>query len=250
MFRIAGFLLGVTLATLGLLTLIDMQRGEAIPSDATVQSPFLESPLPSRERATEGVQMGQGTERLSSDSLDRVLASSSTTGVDVGATDERLNGEDVGQDAPLLATATPSQFVSDIEAHSDTSPLDARVEPPQDEQTGTAVQGSEEMISAGIEDWDDADADAPVDAEGVSVVEAEVLPSVPDWHVFWSPFRSALSARGFAARLGRVTGAEFKVIEQGLGQYAVAFPYADETERLARLAEIQAETGLAVLEEE
>lgn len=64
------------------------------------------------------------------------------------------------------------------------------------------------------------------------------------WHAFWTPFRSEASANGFASRLERETGREYKVIRKGPGQYRVAFYHTDDSDRRARLVEIEQVSGL------
>ncbi len=63
-------------------------------------------------------------------------------------------------------------------------------------------------------------------------------------HLFWSPFRSEWSAQGFARRLSSATQVPVEVVNAAPGQYRVAFSYQDETERLARIEQIEAITGL------
>ncbi len=71
----------------------------------------------------------------------------------------------------------------------------------------------------------------------------------PRRHVFWSPFRSELSARGFADRVERLTGMDLQVTRVGPGRYQVAFRYLDDVERQSKLAEIAAITGLRLQKE-
>ncbi len=71
----------------------------------------------------------------------------------------------------------------------------------------------------------------------------------PRWHVFWSPFRNELSARGFADRLEHLTGMDLQVTRVGPGRYQVAFRYLGDAERQSKLAEIAAMTGLRLRNE-
>jgi hypothetical protein len=66
----------------------------------------------------------------------------------------------------------------------------------------------------------------------------------PGTYQFWSPFRSAWSARGFAQRLHSATQVPVEVIHAGPGNYQVAFSYRDESERLANIERIESVTGL------
>ena len=68
------------------------------------------------------------------------------------------------------------------------------------------------------------------------------------WQPLWPPFHSELSAEGFASRLGRVTGLDYRVTETGPGRYQVAVAYLDEQERRAAVALIEAKTGLQLEE--
>ena len=64
------------------------------------------------------------------------------------------------------------------------------------------------------------------------------------WYAFWNPFRSEIAARGFVAQLEKVTGLDYRIVKVKAGVYQVAFAYADDQERVARLSQIQAATGL------
>jgi hypothetical protein len=63
-------------------------------------------------------------------------------------------------------------------------------------------------------------------------------------YLFWSPFRSAWSAQGFAQRLSSTTQVPVQVIHAGPGDYRVAFSYQDETQRMAHIERIETITGL------
>jgi len=63
-------------------------------------------------------------------------------------------------------------------------------------------------------------------------------------YLFWSPFRSAWAARGFAGHLSSATQVPVEVVHTGPGKYRVAFSYQDETQRLARIRHIETITGL------
>jgi len=66
------------------------------------------------------------------------------------------------------------------------------------------------------------------------------------WHAFWQPFHSEISAEGFRRRLEGVTGLDYRVVSPRPGEYQVAFAYRDESERLENLAAIEAATGLVL----
>ncbi|MDJ0927917.1 MAG: hypothetical protein QNJ73_09725 [Gammaproteobacteria bacterium] len=70
----------------------------------------------------------------------------------------------------------------------------------------------------------------------------------PHWHAFWNPFRSQIAANGFAARLTAVTDIDYRVLRRKPGVYEVAFAYTDDSERVAKLAQIESATGLTLPE--
>lgn len=73
---------------------------------------------------------------------------------------------------------------------------------------------------------------------------AEVVSAESVSYLFWSPFRSAWAAAGFAGRLSVATEVPVEVVESGPGRYRVGFRYHDEAERRARVDLIEAITGL------
>lgn len=75
-------------------------------------------------------------------------------------------------------------------------------------------------------------------------VEPPQIPAEPEWHAFWTPFRSELAAEGFVRRLESVTGLDYRIVKVKNGVYQVAFPYADDSERSTKLSQISAATGL------
>ncbi len=82
-----------------------------------------------------------------------------------------------------------------------------------------------------------------------AATETETQSSV-HWHSFWQPFTSAVSARGFAARLEQLTGLDFQVRRAGVGEYEVAFSHLDDRQRQAHLERIQTVTGLELERQE
>ena len=70
-----------------------------------------------------------------------------------------------------------------------------------------------------------------------------------NWHSFWNPFRSEIAANGFATRLTRVTGIDYRVVRLEPGTYQVAFAYADDDERRSKISQIEQATGLELPEE-
>jgi hypothetical protein len=73
---------------------------------------------------------------------------------------------------------------------------------------------------------------------------AEVVTAEARSYLFWSPFRSAWAAAGFAGRLSAATDVPVEVVESVPGTYRVGFRYHDEAERRARVDLIEAITGL------
>lgn len=66
------------------------------------------------------------------------------------------------------------------------------------------------------------------------------------WLGFFTPFRSEASARGFAQHLEAATGRRFRVARAGPGDYRVEFRIVPEEDQDARIAEIEAASGLAL----
>ena len=74
----------------------------------------------------------------------------------------------------------------------------------------------------------------------------QIVPVVRDmqWHSFWNPFRSEIAAKGFVSQLEKVTGLDYRIVKVETGVYQVAFAYDDDGERLSKLTQITAATGL------
>lgn len=64
--------------------------------------------------------------------------------------------------------------------------------------------------------------------------------------IFWRPFRTRISAGGFADRVQEITGLTIEVMEQAPAEFVVAFPYADENERKRGLELIMERTRMVV----
>ncbi len=65
-------------------------------------------------------------------------------------------------------------------------------------------------------------------------------------YVFWKPFNSRASAQGFAGVLEERASVPVRVVAEskvGGRQYRLALPFANEIERQARLADLEAATG-------
>ena len=70
--------------------------------------------------------------------------------------------------------------------------------------------------------------------------------SVTLWHAVWNPFRSELSASGFADRLTRLTDGEYRVRRVSVGAYQVEVSYDPDTGVGDTLMQIQMMTGLRI----
>ena len=74
--------------------------------------------------------------------------------------------------------------------------------------------------------------------------EVLALPQERQWYSFWNPFRSEVAARGFVSQLEKVTGLDYRIVKVKTGVYEVSFAYEGDTEKQAKLSQIQAATGL------
>ena len=59
----------------------------------------------------------------------------------------------------------------------------------------------------------------------------------------WVPFHSQMSAEGFATRLGRELGHEFRVEKRGAGSYEVVFDAVDPIQQALLEARVREITG-------
>lgn len=93
-------------------------------------------------------------------------------------------------------------------------------------------------------------AESAASAEPVEIPVLDPGPAAEDvhWHSFWNPFRSELAATGFVSRLERVTGLDYRIVKMKPGAYQVAFAYVDDSERVTKLSQIEAATGLSLPE--
>lgn len=78
-------------------------------------------------------------------------------------------------------------------------------------------------------------------------LSAPILTELSQEQSVWVPFRSEVSARGFAGMLTDQLARQFHVLRAGPGQYLVVFGYENETERAEVLGEIRALTGYTQL---
>jgi len=117
--------------------------------------------------------------------------------------------------------------------------------------------GQRELPPLPEQDAQDTTEDTEEEAEVTPVVRQVIadqdLPVVPPesemrWYSFWNPFRSEIAARGFVSQLEEVTGLDYRVVKVKAGVYEVAFAYIDDTERMNKLEQISAATGLDLSE--
>ncbi len=156
---------------------------------------------------------------------------------------------------PIIAVKQASPDITDPAAvaltHNEVAPAESEsqrglVQDPG--QIGTSAAEAEAQTGLKNDTWKGSPADTADAADAISLVrdagtEADPQSSV-HWHSFWQPFSSAVSARGFAARLEQLTGLDFQVRRAGVGEYEVAFAHLDDEQRQAHLDRIQTVTGL------
>lgn len=117
------------------------------------------------------------------------------------------------------------------------------------------IESSEASIKQGVAEVVNAEA-LPLEVLELidsveAVVEQELLvndanPSELSWHIFWMPFHSLSSAKGFAALLSKQTGVAISTITNDKNQHTVTFSYFDEEDKQRILQLIKDKTGLQV----
>lgn len=148
-------------------------------------------------------------------------------------------------DENARAAAIEDEPVPDADPTTAPLPSLPRVDdaPPAAADTGAdAAESAAPDTPDALSSADETDAEAEVADAG----PAEPDPAPRQWHAFWQPFHSEISAEGFRRRLEGVTGLDYRVVSPRPGEYQVAFAYRDEAERLAHLAAIEAATGLVL----
>ncbi|MCZ6711007.1 MAG: hypothetical protein O7B25_11645 [Gammaproteobacteria bacterium] len=94
------------------------------------------------------------------------------------------------------------------------------------------------LLASAVTPSDEAEAVAP--ARPINVVVADLdLPT----QTVWVPFRSQMSAQGFARGLTGKLDYPFRVDREGPGRYQVLFSYANEIDRLDVLDQVKFFTG-------
>lgn len=168
-----------------------------------------------------------------------VLGSAATTWVLVS----HLDGDQLvalKQRSERAFSVVATRLVPDVQA-PDTAPADAisdeaaiaaPPDPPPEEMPSSMAEAPHE-VSTGM-----------VETPRTARESREEV----QWQAFWSRFHSELSARGFAERLARRTGTQYRVRPTGRGVYEVVFAYRDDAERDAALDRIESSTGLRLRE--
>ena len=112
---------------------------------------------------------------------------------------------------------------------------------PEQDALDTTEDTGEEAEEAGV---------PPVVRQVVVEQDLPVMPpeSETRWYSFWNPFRSEIAAKGFVSQLEEVTGLDYRIVKVKAGVYEVAFAYIDDTERMNKLEQISAATGLDLTE--
>jgi len=147
-----------------------------------------------------------------------------------------------------IDTAAPPEVYGDGEKVDEEQPETLAAAPPNTEKfaelqntTETALaETTDTPVPAGP--GSEPKINAPQDT-----AHSDALPdplSGPHWYVFWKPFRSEIAARGFIARLERVTGLDYRIVKVKSGVYEVSFAYGSDAELDRHLSQIHAATGL------
>jgi hypothetical protein len=133
---------------------------------------------------------------------------------------------------PVSAVAEPAEAVAMVPMSSPTgAPASSVTAPTRNEPPTTALpEPARPTTSAFPEPAEPAESAAPG--------------SDPLWQSVWNPFRSRIAANGFAARLNAITDIDYRVLRLRPGAYQVAFAYTDDSERAAKIAQIETATGL------
>lgn len=210
MIRLAGILLGSTLAVALLLTLFGVPRFEhqSIPSDSGVITLPLQSAT--SKAAPEPATVPPR---------------------------EAVPADTVGPAALPPAEPVPERIPKRIP-----EPIPGPMPEPMPTQTAetpnAAAPGGRQAPLPGFDNPDTSLAEP----------EPEPVESL-QWYAFWSPFRSEIAARGFVTQLQRVTGLDYRVVKVKPGAYEVAFAYTDGDELTASLSQISRATGLDMPDE-
>jgi hypothetical protein len=147
-----------------------------------------------------------------------------------------------------LDSGAPPEADGDGEQVDEKQPEMLAAAPPD---TETFAESQNTMETALAETTDTPDLAGPGSEPKITpphdTVHGDALPdplSGRHWYVFWKPFRSEIAARGFIARLERVTGLDYRIVKVKSGVYEVSFAYGSDAELDRHLSQIHAATGL------
>lgn len=131
--------------------------------------------------------------------------------------------------APVLGRETQPLIGTGPSADVDPQPEDQYVSVPTDQAVDITVPAMEPLPE--------------MSSPSRVATHEELVPPEDGTEVVWVPFRSQMSAEGFAARLTKETQHPFRVTRQGPGRYQVNFAYANEAQRHQLAQQIRAATG-------
>jgi len=144
-----------------------------------------------------------------------------------------------GADTPSMAPAPTPEMA--IEKAPDTTPVVTPVMNGRDMEADTEVHLSadEPRDLQALLAVEQPVEDAPTSAFAAFTAMEGELPA----QSVWVPFRSQMSAQGFAKRLTGQLDHPFAVNREGPGRYQVSFDYESERQRLDVLGQVQSLTG-------
>lgn len=240
MIRLAGILLGSTLAVAMLLALFGVPRFEpqSTPSDSGVITLPLQSAV---SKAVPARRTDSRAETTRADTAEPEVPPAEPTPRQAAETPAELAAE------PGDAKKRRSGFDAPETSLAESEPVGARLEDP-----GQGLAESE-PIGTRLEDPGQGLAEPePVDVSpgspGRGLPASEPIGTL-QWYAFWSPFRSEIAATGFITQLQRVTGLDYRVVKIKPGVYEVAFAYSDDDELTASLSQISRAAGLDMPDE-
>lgn len=180
-----------------------------------------------------------------------VAGVSSADGAVAAATQE----EQAGESTPTPAGEPPAGLPEALPEEAGPEPAPNPAEQPARAPTQEPARGSTPETLPRVDDPPPAPAAAvaaeagedPGDDRAAIAATADGADEpARQWHAFWQPFRSEISAEGFRRRLEGVTGLDYRIVSPRPGEYQVAFAYRDEAERQQNLAVIEEATGLVL----
>lgn len=186
-----------------------------------------------------------------------VAGVSSADGAVAAATQE----EQAGESTPTPAGEPPAGLPEALPEEAGPEPAPNPAEQPARAPTQEPARGSTPETLPRVDDPPPAPASTvaaevgedPGDYRAAIAANAAIAATADEadeparqWHAFWQPFRSEISAEGFRRRLEGVTGLDYRIVSPRPGEYQVAFAYRDEAERQQNLAVIEEATGLVL----